>query len=393
MRKEHVFLFWLVYVLSFPADALVDPVEADIEEQDWMANILIKGSRSQIYSLFCKGSLIDEYWVLSSPACFIDPYDTISDSVGSDKAEYAVALGNLGGLFKVEERITSPDGNTMLLRLNRPATNKPISLLYLPATALRGVQVRIFGTETSAALADEFFNPVGSVPVTCRVFGSLFFSNSRMCYVLSRPIFHFKTLMGRGQLIDPLSADAPSRPLNSAVSPSSNVDRLYMDFIENKGYPCYEDLGSPIIATLNGELVQVGLVVAAGMTTGVPMCNDSFANFMSSLSGQKDFINRSLARGLFARQCPTIPSLRYEILAGTRVRFYWDRIYQVEGYKVLYTTALGYQPIVSIDIGNISEAIVNLAPGTTYSVALQAYNSECTGMMSAPVEVNIAAQN
>ena len=389
MKFIHVFGFWIVLAQPMPVLALVDPVEADIQEQDWMANILIKGSRSKFYELFCKGSLIDEYWVLSSPACFIDPYDTISNAVGSDRAEFAVALGNLGGLFKVEERVTSPDGNIMLLRLNRPATNKPIRLLYRSADALRGVQVRIFGSETSTALADDFFNPVGSLPVSCTVNGIEFYSNNRMCYVVEKPKFHFRPLMGKGQIVDPLSAHAPTSPLNSAVTPSKTGGRIYIDFFESKGYPCHEDLGSPIIATLNGELVQVGLVVAAGMTTGVPMCNDSFVNYMISLADQEDFIELNNAKGQFAQECPARVTLQFEKLTSNRVRFFWEEIHGAIGYSVLYTTALGYEPIQSVAIGNITEAIVMLVPGTTYSVALQATNAECTGAMSYPIEVEV----
>lgn len=382
-------LLWLLLVQVMPAVALVNPGIADIEEQDWMANILIKGSGAKFFQLFCKGSLIHEYWVLSSPACFIDPFNIIRDSVGSDRAELAVALGNLGGLFTVEERITSPDGNFMLLRLNRPARNRPIKLLYLTPAELKGVQVRIFGSETSSAFADPFFNPNGELPVSCRVNGAQFFSNNRMCYVYSRPNYLLRPMMVTGQVIDPLVVDAPKSPLNAAVTPVTTGDRLYVNFIGGNSFPCHEDIGSPIIATFHGELVQVGVVVAVGMTTGVPMCNGSFVNNLSVLAKQEMFIATNLARGQFVQQCPARANLQYEKLSATRLRFYWDPVYQAGGYNVLYTPALGYEPIQSIDIGNITEAVVDLTLGETYALAIQAYNTDCTGSMSLPITVEI----
>ena len=66
--------------ICLPASALVDPIAADIEEQGWMANVLIKGSRDQFYTLFCKGSLIDRYWVMTSVSCLDDPYKILKKS-------------------------------------------------------------------------------------------------------------------------------------------------------------------------------------------------------------------------------------------------------------------------------------------------------------------------
>lgn len=389
MKHQSFLGFLLGLVMVAPAAALVNPQEADIIEQDWMANILVKGSQDQFYSLFCKGSLIHEYWVMSSPGCLYDPFGTIDNVVGSDKAEYAVALGNLGGLFKVERRLISPDGNIMLLQLNRPSRNKILPLLYRAPEQLRGVKVRIFGSESSAAFADNFFNPQGSLGVSCRVGGQEFFHNGKMCYVTSAPKFLFRQLMAAGRVVDPLAPDAPKSPLNSTVTPNPKGDRLYVDFAEYNSYPCYEDMGSPIVATLNGELVQVGLVVATGMATGVPMCNGSFVNLLVSLKTQMDFISTSIAQGQFDQQCPAQANLRYEKLTPTRVRFYWDAIHQAAGYKVLYTTALGYVPIQSVDVGNLTKAIVDLNPGATYSVAMQGYNMNCTGTMSRPVTVRL----
>lgn len=375
--------------VCLPASALVDPIAADIEEQGWMANVLIKGSRDQFYTLFCEGSLIDRYWVMSSASCLDDPYEILEKKVGSDKPEFAVALGNLGGLYKVEERIISPDRNVMLLRLNRPATNQPIRVLYRSAAELKGVQVRIFNAEYSTALAHEIYNPIGNVFVSCKIQGAEFYSNNRMCYVIAKPKSHFKPRMAMGQLVDTLSADAPNRALNSMATSDNAGDRLHINFFENKGYPCHEDVGAPIIATLNGELVQVGMVVTAGMATGIPVCNDSFVNHLSSLSAQASFIKNSIDRGRFKQQCPATANLAYEQLSGNRVRFFWDAVDQAQGYRTLYSSNLGYVPIESIDVGNITEAIVHLEAGVTHALAIQAYNANCTGNMSRPLEVSI----
>ena len=385
---QRIAIAMLLVGVALPASALVDPVAADIEEQGWMANVLVKGSRDEFYALFCKGSLIDRYWVMTSAACLDDPYDVLEKKVGSDKLEFAVALGNLGGLYKVEERIISPDFSIMLLRLNRPATSQPIPVLFRSAAELKGVEVRILNTEYSAALAHELYNPIGKEFVSCKIQGTEFYSNNRMCYVVAKPISHFKPLMANGQLIDALSPDVPNRVLNSLASSNNSRDLLHINFFENRGYPCHEDVGAPLIATLNGELVQVGMVVAAGMATGIPVCNDSLVNHLSSLSEQESFVEDSIHRGRFKQQCPATANVAYEQLGGRRARFYWDAVDEAQGYRVLYTSNLGYLPIESVDLGNITETIVQLDAGVTHALAIQAYNTNCTGKMSPVLEIN-----
>lgn len=374
-------------LLTSSSNAIVDPIASDIAEQDWMANILVKGARSSNYALLCKGSLIHEYWVLSSTACLNDPLEIIDDAVGSDAAEFAVALGNLGGFFSVEERLTSPDGNIMLLRLNRPADNAPLRILYRSPAQLKGVQTRIISNESSASFADAFFNPEGELSVSCEIDGLSFFNDGRMCYVTSELDYSIFPIMAKGRVINPLAPDAPSSPLNSAVTPDTTGNRLYIDFSENNSFPCHEDLGAPIIATENNELVQVGLLVAAGMPTGVPMCNGSFVNYMISMEGQEEFIEQSIAKGKFAQRCPAKADLNFEQLAGSQVRLYWDEIDQAEGYTILATTAQGYEPIQTLDLGNTLELTVELDIGTSYSLSIQGYNAECTGVMSTPITI------
>ncbi len=194
--------------------------------------------------------------------------------------------------------------------------------------------------------------------------------------------------MARGRVIDPLSADAISSPLNETVTPDTSGDRLYVDFSENNSYPCHEDLGAPLVATLNGEPVQVGLLVAAGMPTGVPLCNGSFLNHMISMAGLQGFIEENIRKGEFAQRCPAKAYLNFEQLDGAMVRFYWDEIDKAEGYRILATASLGYEPIQTFDLGDSLEITAELEIGTTYSLSLQGYNSECTGIMSAPLSLS-----
>ena len=386
--KRLLLIILTAYLVHAPsALAIVDPVAADIEEQDWMANVLVKGARSANFALLCKGSLIHEYWVLTSPACLNDPLGIIDDVVGSDVAEFAVALGNLGGFFEVEQRLRSPDGNAMLLRLARPSDNRPIRLLYRSPAQLKGIQLRFFNNESSASLAHSFFNPTGELPVSCKIEGKEFFSDGRMCYVTSALDYSIFPIMARGRVINPLAPDAPDSPLNSSTVPDTSGDRLYVDFSEDNSFPCHEDLGAPLVATSSGELVQVGLLVAAGMPTGVPLCNGSFLNYMVSLEGQKAFIEESIAKGEFAQVCPSSAELKFEQLSGSGVRFYWDEIDKADGYKLLVTPELGFQPIQSFDLGDVHEYSAELEVGTSYSFSLQGYNSECTGSMSSPIHI------
>lgn len=385
LRNCYLVAMWML--LSGSATALVDPLEADIPEQDWMVNVLVKGYRSPYYAQFCKGSLIHPYWVLSSAACLIDPRNILTRAVGPDAAQYAVDLGNLGGLYKVEERRISADGTAMLLRLNRPATRSPIRLLYSAPADLRGVQLRIFNRESSLGLGHGLYNPKGRLTVTCQVDGAQFFANGRMCYVLSAINYESRQLMARGRPVDPRSGNAPRHPLNPLVTLNTNGNRLYLDFSEQDAYPCHEDMGAPIVATQGGQLVQVGLVVAVGMATGVPLCNDSFANYLTTLDGLQEFIEGAIASGEFSRQCPARPELKFERLSGNRVRFYWEEIHAAQGYNALFTRRLGYAPIERVDLGNLHDLAVSLDSGTTYTLAVQAYNADCTSLLSPTVTV------
>ncbi|GJM14045.1 MAG: hypothetical protein DHS20C12_24480 [Pseudohongiella sp.] len=387
MKRLICFFLAVLCLHSNSSMAVVDPLAADIQEQGWMANVLIKGSRSQNYSLLCKGSLIHEYWVLTSTGCLSDPLDIIDDVVGSDSAEFAVALGNLGGFFEVEQRLFSPDGNVMLLRLERPAQNEPIQILYRSAAQLKNVVVRIFNNESSASLAHSFYNPDGEFAVSCSIEGKEFFSDGRMCYVTSRLDYSIFPIMARGRVVDPPEAGSLGVPLNLGLMPDTSGARLHVDFSTDKTLPCHEDLGAPIIATQFGELVQVGLLVAAGMPTGVPLCNGSYLNYMISMESQRDFIEESIAQGAFAQICPSKSELEFEQLSGTEVRFYWDEVNQAEGYQVLFTPSLGYEPIQTFDLGADLEFTAELAVGKTYSLSLQAYNSQCTGSMSSPINL------
>ena len=79
--------------------------------------------------------------------------------------------------------------------------------------------------------------------------------------------------------------------------------------------------------------------------------------------------------------------MNFEQLAGSEIRFYWDEIDKADGYKILVTSALGYEPIQSFDVGDVLELSVELEIGTTYSLSLQGYNGECTGLMSLPISI------
>jgi len=108
---------------------------------------------------------------------------------------------------------------------------------------------------------------------------------------------------------------------------------------------------------------------------------------MISLVELQDFIEESIAQGKFAQVCPASAELKFEQLTGSAVRFYWDEIDQADGYQILATPALGYQPIQAFDLGNVLEYSAELVVGTTYSLSLQGYNAECTGAMSPPINI------
>lgn len=94
------------------------------------------------------------------------------------------------------------------------------------------------------------------------------------------------------------------------------------------------------------------------------------------------FIENSLAKGRFKQQCPATATIAFKQLSGRRVRFFWDAVDQAQGYRALYTRNLDYLPIDAIDLGNVKESTVQLEAGVTHAIAIQAYNSSCTGNMS-----------
>ena len=247
--------------------------------------------------------------------------------------------------------------------------------------------MRIISNESSASLADDFYNPVGARNVSCEIEGADFFSDGRMCYITSTLDYSIFPIMARGRVIDPLGPDAITSPLNSTVTPDTDGNSLYIDFTENNSHPCHEDLGAPIIGTLAGKPVQVGLLVGAGMPTGLPLCNGSFRNHMISMLGQKEFIEESIAKGAFAQRCPSKAELKFEQLDGSQVRFFWDEIDKAQGYRILATSAVGYEPIQAFDLGDVLELTAELVLGATYSLALQGYNADCTGAMSRPISI------
>jgi hypothetical protein len=388
MRKGLIILLSLLF--SVPTLAVVDSEPADIEVQGWMVDIVAKGSQQSEYAFFCRGSLIDEYWVLSSGYCFDDPLEVLRYYVGPDELQLAASMGfSTGETIEVADWSFLAGGDLVLLRLKSASEETPVELQFAETEGLYGSDVRVYSDAISSNLGNAVYNQDGIDEVNCWVNNNFFYSNGYLCYVLSPVNYSPLLQMVRPAVMSP-EEEIPNNYLNDVFSellPTSPY--LSLNYQERGGYLCYEDIGSPVIRKIDGESVQIGVVVALGITAGMPLCNNSLINYVRVLEGDEAEMDSVMIEHQFDQVCPPAVAMNYEEIAEGRFRFYWSEADGVEGYKVLYTTARGYEPVQSLDIGLINEVTADLAPGVTYSLALQAYNSSCTGPMSTPVSVGL----
>jgi len=368
-----------------PGKSLVSPGIADITHKDWLVTIYLQGNVSQKLYLFCMGSIIDESWILTSSFCFDDTFRSRRNVSTQEDFEYIAITSRTKSTLEIDDFEFSSDGPFALFRLSSPTDIEPIPMNFSTPSELVGETVKIYNYLESAGIGHAFLNPLSTRNATCNIDGVDFFNNGYICYVLG-PIynsFFFREL--NGTVLDPNTDEIPDLPIHENSGPFSSYPLfLYLDTSSSDAYACYEDIGAPIIANIDDELVQVGIVAATGYLSGVPFCNSSFYNFFASVYALENFVSESETQILFDQSCPRRPNLQFERLGETEVRFYWNDITGADGYRVLFTTQEGYIPIESADIGNLTEATANLEPGVSYGISILAYNETCTGQPSTP---------
>ena len=393
MKKQLSNLLALIFMVSsslltFQSDALVNPGTTQTDHTDWLAFIFVKSELLDNYYVVCSGVLVAPNWVLSSQGCLVDPYEVIETISTQNEITYFVELWGQFGLFEVVDSIPSPDGRLVMHKLNQAATVNPIERSTLNSQELLGTKIEVPGFYESESLGNSHFNPNGSIKVDCLIHGELFFYNSSFCYILSPERIDFTIKGNFGTVVNPIISGPLTSPLDDDLELEFLEEKLYIDF-EEGGYPCNEDIGSPVVASINGAIQLVGMVTRVGVAARLPLCANSLYNLFSSSSYYEEFITQTLLRDAFDSDCPATTRLRMEEQTNSTIRLFWEPEQSATGYRILYSPRLGYAPIQAIDLGNVTEVSAPVDPDTTYYVSLLAYNDNCTGQPSDPVTILI----
>jgi len=187
----------------------------------------------------------------------------------------------------------------------------------------------------------------------------------------------------RARVIDPLAPGAPATEMDRFGGFDRSGARLYLDFRVSGSYACHEDLGAPVLReSAEGTLEAVGVVAAVGMAAGLPLCGPVLYNTFSSLAHYRLFMQDTIAQKTFERECPAAPELLVDELEDGSMRLHWKRVSGATGYRLHYTTREGYIPIRTADVGNVLEYHASMPAGIQYTVALSAYNEDCSSPIS-----------
>jgi hypothetical protein len=373
---------------------LVRPELADIEAQPWMASIYVVNDEYDVSEVVCQGSLIDANWVLSTRDCVYDYLELLPEQVWSwPDTYYAVSLGGAEEKIAVTTSTRSDDGALMMFQLGESSTNQTIALSSRSFESLIGESVSIFGNSESQSIRDPYYNAGGGDFVSCSVDGELFVAPNDVCYVVAFPEESENLLVSRATIVDPESDTAPQEDVDTFYPFVLDGSRLYLDFRESPSHPCIEDVGAPVVTvTDDSEFELVGVVVSTGPRTGSLVCNPSLANIFASVEAFMDFIDGTIAQPQLAADCPGTPTMSLEETGGSGVRVSWDEIAGAQGYNLILSYALGYSPLVELDLGNITEVATDVDPETKYSLKLLAYNAQCTSELSNTITIHLAAE-
>jgi len=387
-RHSHIFCFAFIVFMASNSHGLIFPDETSLSRKDWMADvaILVPGTDADYIGL-CQGALIDPFWVLTSFGCLYDPYEVIEDVVEGEELEFGVFLGTDNEPYQVAEYFPSQSHGIMLLRMNREAAVDPIAVNFTTAEQLLGQEITIYNDLISDGFYDDFWNPAGDIDASCTVDGSFFQNANAQCYILHYPDRSPNLMSLTGRIIDPEVEGVENHPIDSQVTFNLRDDQLYIDF--QSGYPCLEDIGSPIVGTLNGEETLVGLVLATGSTAGLSLCTPTYANFFLAMNASREeFINTTMTEGEFDLVCPDQPRLEDSLSIANVLTLSWDDQANAEGYRLMFTPAAGYIPIEVIELGAVTEYATPIEVGSDNSFALVAFNENCSSVMSDVVTIS-----
>ena len=378
----------LLMLVNVQASAIVAPETSSLPTPTWLARIYLYDKTTGFEALYCMGVLVDQRFVLSSANCAWDPFKVAENYPGLRRA-YRIRLGTNNTRLEVAESFTSSDRNYTLHRLAEPASVTPATMSNATEQQLLGKEVRILGMDSSLPVKDAFYNPATGVEAYCSLDNvSKWFETGKLCYIYTLPLRSSSLLQARAQVIDPKAADAPSTALDTAAKSRIGAGRLSLDFRGSSSHLCHEDMGLPVVTVAtDGQTELVGLVVSTGMAL-FPVCNGSLANVTMSINSARSFLENIIAEGNYKYLCPAKPVLTVRYPQTNQAELSWPAVSNADGYKLLYTERLGYEPIKTLDVRGLTKVTTPLDASKDYTVALMAYNSNCTSEMTRPVTVN-----
>lgn len=389
MKMSRYFIFLIFQIVSVACFALVNPESTTLAVPGWSAEIYVVG-KNNTRTFYCKGSLIASRWVLSAAPCYFDPFKAKDTGVSRSNPVFVIKLGSSETYLEVADHIDSDDFDLTMWRLAKPVTNTPLKLSSKKNSQLFSTPVQILGTQSSLAAKHIFYNPYQGANITCTVDGTTFRTTDTLCYLLGRSTTSSTLLSTAGVIIDPKAPDAPNSVLDRALTIDTTGASLYVDFRSSNSYPCHEDLGAPVLVkNLVGEFEQVGVITGAGMTAGVPMCTQTLANVISSVAHFQPFITETIVDYEFGLLCPAAPKPKVAYTGGAGITLSWPAVEGATGYRILYTTSVGYSAIKTVDVKTQTQVSTNLNPALTYSASVTAYNDSCSGPRSELLTIDL----
>jgi Trypsin/Fibronectin type III domain len=382
----------LLLLLLFPfanTQALVTPVATQLQVPGWMADIYVWVEADNRAYEFCKGALIASQWVLSAGSCLHDPNRYLDDVQGDP--EYMVKLGPNGDLVEVEEFFPADDYSVGLFRIVLPSEAQPLPVSTKTAAQLLAAEVTILGRQSTEPVYDTYYNPgVAAVTASCKVNGVEYFIEGAFCYLLTKPTKAFTLFKTNATIIDPAATGAATTALDKTVKIDKTGKQLYIDFRTQRSYPCYEDVGAPVLVNTGPDSYEIaGVVTGVGMTVGLPVCGMSLANVFVSAEVVREFIDRTTATYEFSQRCPAAPKPTVSYVGGKAISLRWKPVRTATGYKVHYTSQHGQVPITTVTVSSQTQINTEIESGADYLVAVTAYNANCSSPLSVTLPINL----
>jgi hypothetical protein len=383
VKKTSVYLALIIcMLLSAACWALVNPQTTMLRFPGWSAEIFVAGPNGT-YFPYCKGSLIASNWVLSSAACYFDPFKAKDAAANPGDPAFVIRLGNSDTWLEVADHIDNDDFTLTLWRLAEAVSSTPIKLSARTSAELIHANVLIPGNQSTPAVRHSFFNPSQGENLVCNMDGVVFFTDDALCYLLGDITTSATLLSSSAVIVDPSRADAPDTALDRAIEIDASGARLYLDFRGSNSYPCNEDLGAAVVwQNADGGYELVAVAAGIGMSIGLPVCTPALVNEFRSVAHYRAFIDETIVDYEFSALCPAAPEPLLRYTGANGINISWPAVPGATGYKIHYTDLIGYFPIETVDLKTGTEVATNLDENRVYTASLTAYNETCSSSPS-----------